>query len=167
MEGAYLELLSKACLHPRDGLMSAEVWKLDAVRRYLKEESSLLTNIMSLMYLRGGQAPRTTEFWSIEYCNGPRTSRGIYIHRGSLVYVTRHSKARRMMGHVFQIVQYLPKLPQQIQIDTLKDTLLWNLSNKQIPMLKALLLLRRDSAIAPSFLLFVVIHGCCRVVGWK
>ena len=109
LDGAYLELLSKACLHPGDGLMSAEVWKLDAVRRFLKQESSLLTNIMLMMYLRGGQAPRTTEFLSIECWNGPTTSRGIYIHRGSLVYVTRHSKARRMTNHEFHIARYLPQ----------------------------------------------------------
>lgn len=108
-ERAYLQLSSKACLHPVDGLMSSDVWKMDAVHRYFKEETNLLQNIMLIMYLRGGQAPRTTEFLSIECYNGPSTSRGIYIHGGSIVYVTRHSKARRMTNQEFQVARFLPK----------------------------------------------------------
>jgi hypothetical protein len=65
LERSYLDLSTNACFHPVDGLMSSDVWKMDAVHRYLKEETSLLRNIM-LMYLRGGQAPRTTEFLSVE-----------------------------------------------------------------------------------------------------
>lgn len=89
--------------------MSSDVWKIDAVHRYLREETTLLRNIMLMMYLRGGQAPRTTEFLSIECYNGPSTSRGIYVHSGSIVYVTRHSKARRMTNQEFQVARYLPK----------------------------------------------------------
>jgi hypothetical protein len=50
-----------------------------------------------------------TEFLSVECYNGPSTSRGIYIHGGSIVYVTRHSKARRMTNQEFQVARYLPK----------------------------------------------------------
>jgi hypothetical protein len=89
--------------------MSSDVWKMDAVHRYLKEETSLLRNIMLMMYLRGRQAPRTTEFLSVECYNGPSTSRGIYVHGGSIVYVTRHSKARRMTNQEVQVARYLPK----------------------------------------------------------
>lgn len=89
--------------------MSSDVWKMDAVHRYLREETSMLRNVMLMMYLRGGQAPRTTEFLRIECYNGPSTSRGIYIHCGSIVYVTRHSKARRMTNQEFEVARYLPK----------------------------------------------------------
>jgi hypothetical protein len=109
LDKAYLQLHSRACLDPADGLMSSESWKMDAVRRYLKEEMDLLINIMLIMFLRGGQAPRTTEFLSIECYNGPSTSRGLYIHNGSLAYVTRHSKARRTINQEFNIVRYLPE----------------------------------------------------------
>jgi hypothetical protein len=109
LERSYLNRSTKACLHPADGLMSSDVWKMDAVHRYLKEWTSLLRNIMLMMYLRGGQAPRTTEFSSVECYNGPSTSRGIYIHGESIVYVTRHSKARRMTNQEFQVARYLPK----------------------------------------------------------
>jgi hypothetical protein len=109
LDKAYLQLYSRACLDPADGLMSSESWKMDAIRRYLKEEMDLLINIMLIMFLRGGQAPRTTEFLSIECYNGPSTSRGLYIHNGSLAYVTRHSKARRTINQEFNIVRYLPE----------------------------------------------------------
>lgn len=114
LERAYLELSSKACLHPVDGLMSSDVWKIDAVHRYFKEETKLLRHIMLMMYLRGGQAPRTTEFLSIECYNGPSTSRGIYIHNGAIVYVTRHSKARRMTNQEFQVARYLPRKDSEL-----------------------------------------------------
>jgi hypothetical protein len=61
---------------------------MDAVRRYLKEETNLLTNIMLIMYLHGSQAPRTTEFLSIECYNGPSTARRLYVQDGSVVYIT-------------------------------------------------------------------------------
>jgi hypothetical protein len=109
LERSYLNLSTKACLHTAEGLMSSDVWKMDAVHRYLKEETSLLRNIMLMMYLRGRQAPRTTEFLSVECYNGPSTSRGIYVHGGSIVYVTRHSKARRMTNQEVQVARYLPK----------------------------------------------------------
>lgn len=76
--------------------MSSDVWKVDTVHRYLREETSLLRNIMLIMYLRSGQALRTTEFLRIECYNGPSTSRDVYVHYGSIVYVTRYSKAQRM-----------------------------------------------------------------------
>ncbi|KAK3680382.1 hypothetical protein LTR37_021275 [Vermiconidia calcicola] len=106
---AYLDLSSRACLDPMDGLMSSERWKVDSVRRYLKEEANLLVQIMLMMYLRGGQAPRTTEFFSLECHNGPSTSRGLYVHEGSLVFVTRHSKARHATNQEFQVARYLPR----------------------------------------------------------
>lgn len=81
---------------------------MDAVRRYLKEDTALLTNIMLIMYLRGWQAPRTTELLSVECYNDPSTPCGVYIHDGSLVLVTRHYNARRSTNQEFNIARYLP-----------------------------------------------------------
>lgn len=69
---------------------------------------------MLIMYLRGGQAPRTTELFSIEHQNGPSTSRGVYVHEGSVVYVTRHSKARHATNQEFQVARYLPYQDSQL-----------------------------------------------------
>ncbi|KAL8626151.1 hypothetical protein Q9189_008167, partial [Teloschistes chrysophthalmus] len=104
---AYLDLSTRACLDPLDGLMLSERWNYPAVHRYLKEEADLLVQVMLIMYLRGGQAPRLTELFSIECYNGSSTSRGVYIHAGTIVYVTRHSKARRSTNQEFQIARYL------------------------------------------------------------
>jgi len=49
LTAAYLELSSRACLDPIDGLMSSERWNMDAVSRYLKAKSNLPTQIMLVM----------------------------------------------------------------------------------------------------------------------
>jgi hypothetical protein len=61
-----------------------------------------------LCYLYGGQAPRTLEMFSIEYQNGPATSRGLYADQGTLIYLTRHNKARRTTNQEFHMARYLP-----------------------------------------------------------
>ena len=94
LRSKYLKLSSRACLDPIDRLMSSERWNLDTVRRYLKEESSLLLHIFQLLLLRAGQYPRISELSSLECHNGPSTTRGVYVHDGHVVYITRHSKAR-------------------------------------------------------------------------
>ncbi len=114
LDTAYLDLSSRACLNPLDGLMASESWQLDAVRRYLSEETNLLVQLMLMLYLRGGQAARTTEFFSIECYNGPSTSRGVYVHDGSIVYITRHSKAWRATNHEFQVARYLPRQDSEL-----------------------------------------------------
>ena len=79
------------------------------MNEYLDRERGLVQQLMLLMYMFGGQAPRSTELFSIELENGPGTSRGIYVHSGSVVYVTRHCKARRTTNREFQIARYLPR----------------------------------------------------------
>lgn len=107
LASAHLDLTTRASLDPMDGLMLSERWNYPAVHRYLKEEADLLIQLMLIMYLRGGQAPRLTELFSIECHNGPSTSRGVYVHAGAIVYVTRHSKARRLTNQEFLVARYL------------------------------------------------------------
>lgn len=109
LERAYLELSSRACLDPVDGLMAGEGWNYKSVHRYLEEEDRLLSQLMLILYLCGGQAPRSTELFSIEHCNGPTTSRGLYAHRCAICFVTRHSKARHSTNQEFQVARYLPR----------------------------------------------------------
>lgn len=108
LSSAYLELSSRACLDPIGGLMASERWKLDAVQRYLKEETELLVSVMLLCFLYGGQAPRTSEMFSIECQNGSATLRGLYVDQGTLMYVTRHNKSRSSTNQEFQVARYLP-----------------------------------------------------------
>ena len=108
MRGAYLDLSAAACLEINNGLISGEHWDVEAVHRYLKEEANLLIQIMLVMYLRGGQNPRVPELSSIECDNGPSTARGVYIHAGRVVYITRHTKARRSTNQEFHEARCLP-----------------------------------------------------------
>jgi hypothetical protein len=89
-------------------LMTRNGWNERAVRRFLKKEEKLLEYIMVMMYLRGGQAPRVTEFFSMLCWNGASSSRGLYLHGGSMLYITRHSKARKTTNQEFQVARYLP-----------------------------------------------------------
>ena len=109
LASAYLDLSSQACLDPANGLMSRNSWKYEAVRRYLEGEAELLTQLILVMYFQGGQAPRSTEFFSVECKNGPSTLRGICVHAGSIVFITRHSKAGRATNNEFQVARYLSK----------------------------------------------------------
>lgn len=99
----------RACLDHESGLMSGSDWKFRMARQYLRKEEQLLELIMLIFFLRGGQAPRTTELlFSVECCNGSATSRGLYVHSNSLMYVTCHSKARRTTSQALQVARYLP-----------------------------------------------------------
>jgi hypothetical protein len=73
----------------------------------LKKEEKLLEYMMVMMYLRGGQAPRITEFFSMLCWNGASLSRGVYVHAGSMLYITKHSKARETTNQEFRVVRYL------------------------------------------------------------
>lgn len=114
LRNAYLELSSRACLDPIDGLMAGDRWKEKSVARYLEEEEMLLTQIMLIFYLGGGQAPRSTELFSIEHRNGSCNPRGLYVHRGSIVFVTRHSKARHSTNQEFQVARYLDETESEL-----------------------------------------------------
>jgi hypothetical protein len=112
----YLELPSQACLDSENGLMSGESWNSKAVRHYLDQDHELLKQLGLIMYLSRGQAPRSTELFSIECENSPATSRGLYIHDGALCYVTRYSKSRQTTNEEFQVACYLPSCASQVLV---------------------------------------------------
>lgn len=64
---------------------------------------------MLVFFLRGGQASRSTELFSLEHRNGASTLRGLCIHNGSVVSITRHAKARHATNREFQVARYLPR----------------------------------------------------------
>jgi hypothetical protein len=109
ISSAYLNLANRTCADTKRGLMTKNGWNMRSVRQLLRKEEMLLEQIMLMMYLRGGQASRTTEFFSLRCWNGESTSRGVYVHEGSILYVTRHSKARRATNREFQVARYLPE----------------------------------------------------------
>ena len=109
LASAYLALSSRVCLDPVGGVVTGDRWDLDAVRRYLREEDHLLLQLLLLMILRGGQAPRMPELTSLECSNGPCTSRGVYVDGGSIAYITRHWKPRQSTNQEFHVARYLPR----------------------------------------------------------
>lgn len=104
---AYLELSSRACLDMNQGLMRGDRWNMAAVHSYLEMEIQFLLDIMLVMYILGGQGPRSPELFSLEHQNGESTSRGVCVHDGSLVYIIRHAKARKATNNEFQVARYL------------------------------------------------------------
>lgn len=109
ISSAYLDLVNKIYADLESGLITRNGWNIRSVRQFLRKEEILLKQIMLMMYLRGGQAPRTTEFFSLRCWNGASTLRGLYFHEDSILYVTRHLKARRAINREFQVARYLPK----------------------------------------------------------
>jgi hypothetical protein len=109
LDSKYLELSERVCVDPVHSLKTRNGWTTRAVRGFLKKEEKLFEYnlIMVMMYLRGRQALRITEFFSILCWNGASSSRGLYVHEGSMMYITRHSKARRSTNLEFQVARYL------------------------------------------------------------
>lgn len=116
LQAAYIDLCSHVCLDSKDGLLLGDQWDMSAVDRYLEEEKNLLIQLMLLMFLRGGQSPRSTELLSLEHRNDSGNSRGIYIYNKSVVYVTRHWKARQSTNREFHVVRYLPREDSQLLV---------------------------------------------------
>jgi len=106
---AYLKLSERACLAAADGLITdSSRWDARAVKRYLELHDDMLQQLTLLIYLTAGQAPRGTELLCVEHRNGPSTLRGVYVHAGQMVIITRHHKARRATNNEFQVARYLP-----------------------------------------------------------
>lgn len=95
LDSKYLELSERVCADPVHSLLTLNRWNERAVRQFLKREDNLLEQIMVMMYLRGGQPPRITEFFSLLCCNGAASSQSLDVHDGAILFIKRHSKARK------------------------------------------------------------------------
>jgi hypothetical protein len=111
---AYLELSRRACLATVNGLMTDDDWDSVAVRHYLDRYDHLTRLLVLLVYFVGGQAPRGTELFALEHCNGASTSRGVCVHAGKMALISRHHKARRTTNSEFHVVRFLSKEPSKI-----------------------------------------------------
>jgi hypothetical protein len=108
------EYCTRVCLDPKDGLMYKDGWNAKAVDAFLKAENALLTSLMLTVFLRSGQAARSTELLSIECSNSRSSSRGVYVYQGRMMLVTRHSKARKSTNKEFQVARFLTKEDSQL-----------------------------------------------------
>ena len=105
---AYLDLANLACEIGPQSLSRRGTWDWEAVFRYRKKVQSLLLLILGMFATTGGQFPRSTELSPIETCNSSTSERGIYVYNGSIIFVTRYSKAKRSTNREFNVVRVLP-----------------------------------------------------------
>jgi hypothetical protein len=105
---AYLSLSMKACTAELNGLMTHGTWNRPAVMQYLGKKETFLIALLATMYITGGQAPRGSEIFSIDHCNGAFTERGVYVYDGFMAYLTRYHKARATTNYEFYVMRYLP-----------------------------------------------------------
>lgn len=114
LEEAYLELSRRACLATVNGLMTDDDWNSATIRSNLGWYDDLTQLLILMIYLVGGQAPRCTELFALEHCNGASMSRGVCVYAGKMALISRHHKARRTTNSEFQVVRYLPKEPGKV-----------------------------------------------------
>jgi hypothetical protein len=105
---AYLELSTRACMAPVNGLLRNDQWVFPAVREYLKLCEECLRLIACILLCLCGQGPRAMELFTLECTNGPATWRGIYVWNGYMMYITRYYKSRHITDRDFQVVRFLP-----------------------------------------------------------
>lgn len=108
LEACYLDLVHEAFTHPRDRLALNGHWCRTAVAAYEKQGLALEEMLYGGLHTACAQAPRAEELRIIGRHNGPLGARGIYIWQGSLIYLTRHYKSKRLMGHDFHVARFLP-----------------------------------------------------------
>lgn len=111
---AYLQLLSRACQSPIDGLLQRlgsgeSSWDIKAVMKYIEGHDELVKMLMLLFHLGSGQGSRISELLTIEHCNTSSRLRGVGIYAGYMFSTTRHHKARLTTNNEFQVARFLPQ----------------------------------------------------------
>lgn len=104
---AYLGLISRACETGRRSLYQHGRWDFAAIFRYRQSVHALLDVMLGMFTTTGGQMPRSTELFLIEHKNTATTKRGIYVYNGSMIYLTRHHKAKRLSNQEFNVARFL------------------------------------------------------------
>jgi hypothetical protein len=104
----YLKLSTQACTGRRNRLVQDGKWHWPAIFRYLDKTTALLESILAILYTTGGQVPRAPELLNLECENTASTERGIYLYEGSVIYLTRHHKAKRTNNREFCVARFLP-----------------------------------------------------------
>lgn len=105
---AYLGLFRRACISRQKPLYQKGCWDGQAVGEYRKKEESFRKYLGLAMYIAGGQLPRWPELLSLWCENTEFGERGIYVHNKSLIFVTRHHKAKRSTNREFIVARFLP-----------------------------------------------------------
>jgi hypothetical protein len=105
---AYLELSTRACTAPVNGLLRNDRWVFSEVKQYLSMCEQCLRLFMCIFLCIAGQGPRVMELLTLECTNGSATWRGIYVYNGYMMYVSRYHKSRHITDPDFQVARYFP-----------------------------------------------------------
>lgn len=89
-------------------LITHKGWQWSAVKHYLRMVTRLQESIFGGKYTSGGQTPRLRELQWLLCENTAWASRGVYVWNGSVVYIIKHHKAKRMTNKEFYVVRFLP-----------------------------------------------------------
>lgn len=108
LKEAYLELSKKACTARSDSLSRRGQWNWKEVFKYLKKDGTLRSYFALGMVILCGQGPRWSDLSNVWRVNGEFGERGIYIYNGSMIYLTRHHKAKRSTNREFIVARFLP-----------------------------------------------------------
>lgn len=108
LDRSYLDLVVRASTCGRGGLLKGGKWNQAAVIDYQKRVTVLEQMLVGGLYTACGQAPRSEELLHLLCENGPSSPRSIYVWNGSMIYVTRHHKAKRITNREFFVVRFLP-----------------------------------------------------------
>jgi hypothetical protein len=108
LQDAYFELCKRACTARHDSLSRRGNWHWGTIFKYLKKEEALREYLGLGLSTLCGQTPRWPEVSSVWCTNGEFGARGIYIYNGSMIYLTRHHKAKKITNREFIVARFLP-----------------------------------------------------------
>lgn len=115
LEQAFLKLSVKACTSPSQPLTTRKgTWSQAAVSAYCGKEVRLREALAVLMLMTGGGQPRGPDLLNIRVRNCGTVERGLYVYKGSMIYLTRSHKAKRSTNREFIVARFLPFEVSQI-----------------------------------------------------
>lgn len=102
-----------AATRARRGLVEKPIvvmWRIEAVQQYHEAMRRLREQLLVLVYLTGGQPPRSTELVTVTYQNVANSEgRGVFVEDGLLACVTRYHKGIGASAKAKTIYRYLPR----------------------------------------------------------
>ncbi|KAK1953553.1 hypothetical protein LY78DRAFT_730986 [Colletotrichum sublineola] len=110
----YLNLCSRACAGTEARLASNGKWRHALVQSYIAKERLFLEHLAVLMHITGGGQPRSSDILHLRCENTGTAERGIYVYKGSVVYLTRCHKAKRSTNLEFYVARFLPQAVGQL-----------------------------------------------------
>ena len=104
----YQELRTRGCSASINGLIHSHGWDTNQVYNYLAAAEDHARDLLLLVHLLGGQAPRSPDILYAQFVNSASSRRAVFVHDHTLVFITSSRKARRASQREFYVARYLP-----------------------------------------------------------